>query len=398
MTYQKQPVIFVVFQTGSRANGGVESVTQIIERCQQVKPIVITQLETSMNQRWRQAGAEVQIWSTQDQCSKFQSLLSTNLKMYRLVRETNCAAIHCNDIVAFWQTAIGAKLAGAPVVFNIRSTKAPNEPYALKWQAAFALSDRQVVLSREMREQLIARLKLSSNRQTKLKYIYSAVDSMKLCPASQPHRIRDRFGIKSGTFALGFIAQVRPVKAQLEFIEQAVPLLKQAIPNLQVYFLGDFDPTTNFYAARCSEAVKRLALEDTVTFVGYTSRVADWYRALDLVVLTSRREGLARCMIEGLACGTPVVSFDVCSADEILLGYECGQVAAQGDYDAIVNAIAKLARDPALRETMSRNGVKVARELFQPDAIVQQYENLYQTLAIESGRDQNSVEISRAMV
>ena len=56
------PIIFVVMQTENQANGGVESITLVIERLKRFRPIVITQLETPIVERWRRAGAEVHIW------------------------------------------------------------------------------------------------------------------------------------------------------------------------------------------------------------------------------------------------------------------------------------------------------------------------------------------------
>src|SRR5215813_7073905 len=97
------PVIFVIFQTGRRANGGVESITQVLERVQRIKPIVVTQIETLMNRRWRNAGADVHVWPLPLRTdSSFRrsarsmklrhiwSLAYTNYWMWQLVRATGC--------------------------------------------------------------------------------------------------------------------------------------------------------------------------------------------------------------------------------------------------------------------------------------------------------------------
>jgi glycosyltransferase involved in cell wall biosynthesis len=396
-------VIFVVFQTGNLANGGVESISQIIEHCQRIQPIVVTQLETPVNQRWKNARAEVKLWQIpykmsssfyrtgwQAKWQRFSSLWQTNWWMYQLVRSTKSLVVHCNDPTALWHTGFGAKLAGAKVVFNIRGTKSAGESYGWNWQMYFRVSDRQLVLSQEMRQTLIHHLAIPPQHQPNLGYIYSIVNGNTLHPVSEPERnsLRERLDIAPDTFAIGYVATFRPLKAQLEVIEQLAPRLKQAIPNLKVYFVGDFEPEKNEYAKRCLEAVQRLNLEQTIVFVGYTSAVSDWYKAVDVAAITSQSEGLARCMIEGLACATPVVSFDVCSAREILEGHNCGRVIAQGDYPAMAQAILELFEQPELRRSLGENGAATAKALFQPEPIIQQYEMLYASLATRQNKSQ----------
>lgn len=397
------PVIFAIAQTGTRANGGVESITQVIERVQRIRPIVVTQIETPVNRRWCDAGAQVHVFSipyrmgssfNQDshkaKLQRIQSLLQTNLRMYKLVRATGCRVVHCNDSTALWHTALGARMAGAMVIFNIRGTKPPQEQYGWQWQVAcHQISNHQLVLSEEMRDYLASRLSIPlqpGQERTRINYIYSIVDPTKMYPVNpvERERIRSCLGIGSDIFALGHVGIFNENKGQLNFIEQTGLLLKASIPNVKIYFIGDFEPESNEYARSCLNAVKRLGLEDTIYFAGYTSKVSDWYRALDVVMVTSGHEGLPRSMIESLACGTPVISFDVCSTREILERHNCGFVVSQGDYVGLVKQITYLAEHRTVCQTLGENGARLARELFDPVHVVQKYEELYLSLALKT--------------
>lgn len=399
----REPVIFAVFQTGSRANGGVESITQVLTRLRRVRPIVVTQVETPVNARWRQAGAAVKVWEVpyrinsdffgagvRQQLQKLRTMTKTNQAVYELVREADVRVVHLNDPAALWHTVIGARLAGARVIYNIRDTRAPDEQARRwKWKLAFRITDRQVVLSREMRqfwERHIAG-SVHADPVKSIHAIYSIVDLETMCPVRAEHRrrLRQQLGIGPDELALGYVATFNEKKAQLAFIKGTMPRLKRCLPHAKVYFLGDFEPETNPYAQRCLEAVKRLGLEECIHFAGYTDAVADWYKALDLTVLASRKEGLARCMIESVACGTPVVSFDVCSAREILEGYRCGRVAEQGNHAALARHIEALAADADVRGHMGERGAEAARALFCTEAVVRQYEALYLALAEAGG-------------
>jgi glycosyltransferase involved in cell wall biosynthesis len=376
-------VAFVVTQSGARSNGGVESITQVVERLRGVRPLVVTQSETAFNQRWRDAGASVRVWPMPS--LGLASLVKNNLRAFRLVRAEGCRVVHCNDIHALWQTAFGARAAGAAVVFNVRNIKPEGSAYGRRWQLARRVSTRQLVLSEEMREALARRLRIeeSPSARARLEHIYSAVDARKFSPVDGARRaaLREKLGIDADCFAVGVVAAFEQRKGQLEFIRESVPRLVRLVPRARVYFVGDFDPESDAYARLCLEEARNARVEGSVSFVGYTDTVAEWYRALDAVAVPSRNEGLARCMIESLACGTPVVSFDVCSAREILEGRECGVVVASGNHGALAEALASLATDSDARSRLGARGAAVARELFDPSDVVRANERLYLTLA-----------------
>jgi glycosyltransferase involved in cell wall biosynthesis len=88
-------------------------------------------------------------------------------------------------------------------------------------------------------------------------------------------------------------------------------------------------------------------------------------------------------MIESLACGTPVVSMDVCSAREVLEEHGVGFVVPAGDHAALLERVAELAAQPALRQKMAARAVEVARNLFRSDRNVLAYETIYLELAAQ---------------
>jgi glycosyltransferase involved in cell wall biosynthesis len=378
------PVVFVVTQSGRQANGGVESITAVLERLRGVKATVVTQTETPANVCWQNAGCKVQLWKTAEEALKIRSALRTNLRMFRLLRSSGCRVVHCNDISAVWNTAFGARLAGAAVIFNVRNIKPEGKRYGWRWWVARKISSRQLLLSREMQDAFVSRLNLKNGEggNGEVEFIYSAVDPVRFSPIDGPRRskLRQRFGIDADCFAIGYIAPFGERKAQLEFIKEAGPLLKRMLPRARVYFVGDFAPEHDDYASGCRQAARHLDIQDSMAFIGFTREVAEWYRALDLVVVASRNEGLARCMIESLACGTPVVSFEVCSAREILEEHGCGLVVANRNYPKLVEQIATLAREREMRAQFAKSGVALVGQLFDPETVAAKYEQLYFSL------------------
>ena len=394
VTARPGAVAFVVFQAGSQADGGVESVTQIIERLRGFRLLVVTQAETEANQRWRRAGAEVHVWplpyvmgsprggrSWRDgRLARAASTLGTNLRFLRLLRARGVRVVHCNDVLALLHVGFGARLAGARVVFNVRAAKPAGERYGPRWKLAHALSHATVVLSAEMRGDVAARA-LPPGRLAhpeRIRVIRTGVDPARLSPAApgERERLRRELGIAPGEFAVGCVAVINRRKGQLPLLRDALPALLREVPAARLHLVGGPDPRDPEYAEDCRRAAEE-AGAGAVRFAGFTGRVEDWYRALDAVVLASRGEGLARCMIESLACGTPVVSFDVCSAREVLEAHGCGVVVPQGDYAGLAQALAALGRDPALCERLGLAGAAAARELFDPERMIADYAALY---------------------
>ena len=67
------------------------------------------------------------------------------------------------------------------------------------------------------------------------------------------------------------------------------------------------------------QVIARRGLDDYVRFVGPQSHseLPNWYRAADLVVLSSWSEGLPNVLREAVSCGRPFVSTDVGSVREL---------------------------------------------------------------------------------
>lgn len=375
-------VAVAIWQTENHSDGGVESMTQIIERMHRVHPIVVTQLETPRTARWRAHGLEVHVLPAYENWSEdplgVRHLPGINAWIAALARRRRLRVVHLNDIRAFLNLAVGARAGGARIVLNVRGVMPANRPYNAKWRIAATVSDHIIALSNEMARDLAQRMR-GFIRQAPISYFYSVVDLARMSVPSPVERatLRAKLDLPSERLVLPYVAAFNETKAQLKFLERTMPELAARVPSALVCFVGDFRPENDDYARRCADVVAAHCLEDHVRFVGFTPCVADWYGAADAIVLASRSEGLARCMIEGIARGAPVVSFDVCSAREILDEHRCGLVVPQGEYRGLVNAIEQLAASPSLRTEMGARGARVARELFVPERVVSRYEDLY---------------------
>jgi glycosyltransferase involved in cell wall biosynthesis len=396
------PVVFVIWQTGRRADGGVRSISLVIEQLTSVRPVIVTNAETGQTAAWRARGYEVHVWDVPDppaawgggwraairRSVRASRVLAVNARIRSLVRTWNATVVHCNDQRSLWMAALGAKAAGARVVFNLRGTLGVR---GLRWQMSRVVSDRLLVLSAEMKDYAERALPrptaVPPSTYAPVEAIYSLVDLDRMAPATPEQRaaIRQRLAIPESTFAVGVIAAFVGHKQQLELIEYLAARPTALPEGSCLYFVGDFSPEKDAYCRQCLRAAQHPGLTGRLKFVDFSAAVDDWYRSLDLVVVSSRVEGLARCMIESIACGTPVVSFDVCSAREILEQQGCGVVVPQGRFDELMAAVQALAADEVRRTALGKAGPVLARRLFAPAAVGAAYDTLYRTLGGKAG-------------
>ena len=102
---------------------------------------------------------------------------------------------------------------------------------------------------------------------------------------------------------------------------------------------------------------ERLGISNSVHFPGPVSDIGPWYQHAQCLVLTSHHEGWPNVLVEAMANGCPVVSFDCrYGPAEILEGGKSGLLVPQGDIRSLTAAIARVASDRELQRRLSTEG------------------------------------------
>lgn len=368
------------------ANGGINSLFELSKSLQAHKIHLFSQREDRSWERWQQAGIQVSIISHSRRASErkhrsHSGYLHFIRKLRNYWKACRPDVVICNDVRAMIHAAPIARMMGIPVAFFVRDIFPPERSYGLKWRTIASSSDMLICLSREMSEQLKQRLKPLFGGTLPLETVYSVVDFQRMQPITWEARqtLREQKRIPPEQFAVCYAAGFCDKKNQLGILREFSALLGRA-PDLHLHFVGDFRPDDDAYSRACQTQVQQAGLEHQVTFHGYSDKIEEWYRLADCTLLASRREGLARCMIESLACGTPVISFDVTSAREILLDHHCGLVSPQGDYADLWANLTKLADDTPLRTQFRECGITTTRKLFSPQQSQLKLNHILQTL------------------
>ena len=372
----KPPVVFVILQTGALANGGLRSIGELMLRLKQHRPIVLTNLDSALAREWSDRGIDVHVVPEQASAGMKRRLagtLATYARYHRALRAILAASgariVHANDPLAFQLSVAAAKLSSARIALNLRDTIDPGrKPPRLKFRSIFAAADHVFYLSDDMAERWRT---VAANATRACSVTYSIVDPERF--AASPADADRPIVLVPGIFW--------PKKGQLEFIDRVVPALAER--RIESWFAGDFDPAANPYAAACERAAEPHSA--WVRFLGYRDDLPELYRQAAVVAVPSRHEGLMRGMIEAMSSARPVVSFDVCSAREVLEERSggAGTVVRHGDFEGMAEALVRYATDPGERAAAGRAGRAAARAMFDPDAVVERYERIYRQMAAD---------------
>lgn len=124
--------------------------------------------------------------------------------------------------------------------------------------------------------------------------------------------------------------------------------------------------------ARLEDLAKDLGVASDVAFLGFKPNPLPYIARADLLVLSSRWEGLPNVLIEALACGTPVVSTDCPSGPaEILQEGRYGRLVPVGDAHALAKAMAQTLDYPPDREKLRERA-----RAFDETCAIKSYQNI----------------------
>ena len=311
-----------------------------------------------------------------EKSSKFNIVRQSSMMYLRFAQaiwEVRPDIVHANDIRTARAMLPIAKLFRIPFLYTMRDTKRPGSQYGRTWRRVCRFADQVITLSEEMSKFAIDEF---GARPERLESINSIVDLSEFAPISidrQQHN-RTSLGLSANEVAIGIVGVVSEKKGQLRFIENSWPRIRAQVSGARLHIIGDHRPDIDPYCAAVQAVAERAG---AVEFYGLTSRVPEWLQALDLVVVSSQNEGLARCMIESLACGTPVISFDVCSAHEMLTDSGGGVVVPLDDYQSLASSVIDVALDRNRAVEMGVSGRSLAEAKFNRDVVEDRWRRVY---------------------
>ena len=290
-------------------------------------------------------------------------------------RRAGIRVIHTSDKKrALIFTALLHRLTGIPYIYHIhdRYVDYPANRRALAGAAAV------VANSGAMREDFIRHIGPSLDR---IRVVYNGVDPADY-PDDPPSTLRAELGAAPGDVLIGVASRLAPDKGQDTLLHAAARVLPAA-PAARFVLVGNdaiFSDNTDYVPM-----LRRLAADTGIAarthFVGYRADMANIYRGLDVVVNTAWREAFGMVVVEGMACGKPVVGTAAGGIPEIITDGRDGFLFPVRDDAALAGILADLTRDVALRARVGAAARATVLERFTIQVQARAIETVYREVA-----------------
>ncbi len=176
--------------------------------------------------------------------------------------------------------------------------------------------------------------------------VHNGVDTERFVPGDKV-AARERIGMAGGGPVVGMFASFKAQKNHAMYFRVARQVLKR-VPDATFLCVSHTplgDRTSGEYQASLNGLLDELNIRDRVVILTNRDDVELLYRACDMTLLTSRREGTPNVVLESMASGVPVVATDVADNAIILNESSGGTVVGLDDDAAMTKVVCRMLAD-----------------------------------------------------
>lgn len=150
--------------------------------------------------------------------------------------------------------------------------------------------------------------------------------------------------------------------------------VNKAMPDWKLKIVGE-----GIDRQKLAEFIEQYELTNSVELVGNTNDVSKYYKEAEIFCLSSRFEGFGMVLIEALAFGLPIVSFD-CEVGPAEILEDTGSILVpQNDTSKLALSLIELMSDSERRKNISVKS-KQKVKVYQPKNIIHQWIDLLESL------------------
>jgi len=229
------------------------------------------------------------------------------------------------------------------------------------WRRAVAVADAIIALGDQVRRDAIAELGAPAERVT---VVNNGVDLARFTPAAERRgSVRAALGLAPGQLVAVAATRLVPEKG----VGVALVALAR-VPEVMLLVAGQ-----GREAGALQRRARALGVAERVRFLGHLERerLAEVLAASDVFVMpTLCREGVPMSLIEAMASGLPVLASRRGGITSAITDGRDGLLVPAGDASALAAALARLAGDARLRETLGAAARATALDRFSETRMV----------------------------
>lgn len=286
-------------------------------------------------------------------------------RVIRYIKENNIHIIHSNTRV----TQVLGCLAGRYSLTPHVSTCHGFFKNRLSRRIFPCWGCRVIAISQEVAGHLAGDLGV---RQECIRLIHNGVDIDRFSLRDEKIRenAREKLGLGQAP-VVGIIARLSEVKGHSYLIEAMKQVLEKAA-GARLLIVGE---------GKCAEAlrnlVRRLKIENNVSFIPNVADTAGILASMDLFVLPSLQEGLGLSLMEAMASGLAVIGSDVGGIKSLIRHGHNGLLVRPKDIEGLSSAILQLLADEERRISFGNRAREFIRENFSRQDMIARTERVY---------------------
>jgi glycosyltransferase involved in cell wall biosynthesis len=320
--------------------------------------------------------------------------LKSLILLYKLIKKENYDIVHTHSTKAGILARIAAKIAGVPIIIHTIHGL-PFFPYQHKFMNFGAVNLERLVAP--FTDKIITVCDNMAKKAHKAKVapmkkfftIYSGMELDEFLKVKENKNLKKNLGIKENEIVIGKIARLFELKGHRFLLKSAKEVIEQ-FPQTKFLLVGNGN-----LRDKLEQQAIDLGIKDKIIFAGLVPRekIPQYISIMDIVVHVSLREGLARAIPQALACGKPVVAFNIDGAEEVIENGKTGFLINPPfipeekwncyNTQQLTSCIIKLLKDKNLRDKMGKEGKKKVEPIFRAEYMVESMDNLYKKLLKE---------------
>jgi glycosyltransferase involved in cell wall biosynthesis len=303
------------------------------------------------------------------------------IQITRFIRRGRYTIVHTHSSKAGILGRIAARMARVPIVVHTLHSLVFHE-YQVSWKNRLFIRLKRLcapltdVLISVNEKTARGALEAGIGRPDQHVTIYSGMELepfLGIRDRLSVEEAKRRLGIPKDAPVVGKIARLFPLKGHELFLAAAAEIAKGE-PRAWFLLVGD-----GILRADLEAQASRIGIRERTVFAGLVApeNVPAHIQAMDVVVHTSLREGLARVLPQAGAVGKPVVTFDMDGAPEVIRNGQSGYLVPPGDTAAVARRTLELLGDAERRRAFGEAGRTFAAANFGVDQMVERINAVY---------------------
>jgi glycosyltransferase involved in cell wall biosynthesis len=202
----------------------------------------------------------------------------------------------------------------------------------------------------------------------------NGVDVERFAPGES--NVRGHLCIDKNDLVLGFVGRLTKDKGLVELLRAFDQILLEA-PNVWLLLVGWFDRSED---ALDEKWRVRIATHHRIRHVGFVEDTAPYYRAMDVLILPTYREGFPNVVLEAAASGVPAIATECTGARDSVISEVTGLLIPPESSDAITNAVLNLFANSSKRKRMGKAARRWVLDFYDQKKVLALAVNFYCSL------------------